>query len=334
MIVQNSITDCCVIGSGLSGLMVARTLKDRNMNVIVLDKGRGAGGRMATRRVPWNRSYAVFDYGAQYLTVRDALFRDFIEELVKNDVVRLWSRGFYDNNRDLKIDGVERFIGVEGMRSITRYLSRDLDLRQSERVEYISSEKGQWLIRTNTDKCFRSEIVVLTPPVQQSLALLVDSGIELDINIHNKLSEISYDPCIALLAFCNGGSSIPDPGGIWCSDKLVDWIADNRKKGISEQVTAITVHTTSDFSRNFWDRSDEEIITEVSGYVGDMLGVVIADCQVHKWRYSRPVKLFDRPFARIDSPGTLYFTGDAFVAPRIEGAFISGIKTARDILSE
>ncbi|MFN5604922.1 MAG: FAD-dependent oxidoreductase, partial [Actinomycetes bacterium] len=40
-----------VVGAGLSGLMAARTLASRGWSVVVLDKGRGVGGRMATRRI-------------------------------------------------------------------------------------------------------------------------------------------------------------------------------------------------------------------------------------------------------------------------------------------
>ena len=42
--------------------------------VIVVDKGRGVGGRMATRRVPSLSGEATFDHGAQFFTVRDDAF--------------------------------------------------------------------------------------------------------------------------------------------------------------------------------------------------------------------------------------------------------------------
>ena len=39
-----------VVGAGLSGLLVAHTLRERGATVVVLEKSRGVGGRMATKR--------------------------------------------------------------------------------------------------------------------------------------------------------------------------------------------------------------------------------------------------------------------------------------------
>ncbi|MBD3256947.1 FAD-dependent oxidoreductase, partial [candidate division GN15 bacterium] len=41
-------TDCVVVGAGAAGLTCARRIADAGMSVLVLDKGRGVGGRMAT----------------------------------------------------------------------------------------------------------------------------------------------------------------------------------------------------------------------------------------------------------------------------------------------
>jgi renalase len=49
-----------IIGAGLSGMLVARELLARGRKVLVLDKSRGVGGRMATKRI----GNAVFDQGA------------------------------------------------------------------------------------------------------------------------------------------------------------------------------------------------------------------------------------------------------------------------------
>ena len=61
------IYDCIVIGAGISGLFAANRLQTEGLEVLVLDKGRGLGGRMATRRI----SSGVFDHGAQFFTVKN-----------------------------------------------------------------------------------------------------------------------------------------------------------------------------------------------------------------------------------------------------------------------
>ena len=63
---QNKIYDFIVIGCGISGLLTAKKLTENGASVLILDKGRNFGGRMATRFFDG----AIFDHGAQFFTVR------------------------------------------------------------------------------------------------------------------------------------------------------------------------------------------------------------------------------------------------------------------------
>ena len=53
--------ECAVIGAGVSGLSVANELSNLKREVVVFEKARGVGGRLATRRF----LDSVFDHGAQ-----------------------------------------------------------------------------------------------------------------------------------------------------------------------------------------------------------------------------------------------------------------------------
>ena len=72
----------------MAGLTAAHRLQEQ-CDVIVLDKGRGVGGRLATRRI----GDATIDHGAQFITTHTAEFAEMVERLVGESVVAPWFRG-------------------------------------------------------------------------------------------------------------------------------------------------------------------------------------------------------------------------------------------------
>ena len=76
--------DAIVIGAGISGLAAATELAKAGCRTIVLEKSRGIGGRMATRRV----GPAVCDHGAQFFTVRTRAFGATVAEAHAAGLVR------------------------------------------------------------------------------------------------------------------------------------------------------------------------------------------------------------------------------------------------------
>ena len=107
---------CIIVGAGISGLLVANTLKLEGWTVTVLDKGRGVGGRMATRRL----GEGTFDHGTQFFTVRSKRFADLVEGWLRAGVATEWTRGFADADGRPNEDGHPRYIGAEGMTSIPK----------------------------------------------------------------------------------------------------------------------------------------------------------------------------------------------------------------------
>ena len=62
-----------IIGAGLSGLVVAKTL-GRHNEIHIFEKSRGVGGRMSTRYAdPFQ-----FDHGAQFFMARSQQFKEFV----------------------------------------------------------------------------------------------------------------------------------------------------------------------------------------------------------------------------------------------------------------
>ena len=79
-----------VIGAGLAGLMAAQLLHNNGHSVVVLDKGKSPGGRLATRRI----GDATLDHGAQFFTVRESEFEHVVQQWVQAGIVREWCKGF------------------------------------------------------------------------------------------------------------------------------------------------------------------------------------------------------------------------------------------------
>jgi renalase len=111
-------TDIVVIGGGMTGLTAAAELKQSGLQVLVIDKARGVGGRLANRRFDG----AVFDHGAQFMTARDDRFLSLVEKWQDKGIVKEWYR---DN---LSGSGIHpRFRGKPAMSAIAKELAQDLN---------------------------------------------------------------------------------------------------------------------------------------------------------------------------------------------------------------
>ena len=312
-------SDIVVVGAGLSGLTAARSLQEKGHKVIVLDKGRGLGGRMATRRISTSDgSTAVFDHGAQFFTVRDQQFQEFVDEWITNGIVREWCRGFVAE------DGHPRYVVNNGMTALTKHIAQNLDVRTSTLVFAVKpcdADPKKWTVVIDDNSRIDCDAVVMTCPLPQSYSLTVTTGVELP----QDLLLTDYDRTIGLLAVLDGPSAVPAPGGIQNPDDVFSWIGDNQAKGISS-IPAITFHANPTWSSAHWDDSLEDglaLITQAAQkYLGDAL---IVASEYKKWRFATPRKLWPEPFF---AAGSLVFAGDAFAGPKVEGAVLSGLSTA------
>ncbi|HSJ90431.1 MAG TPA: FAD-dependent oxidoreductase, partial [Ilumatobacter sp.] len=158
-----------VVGAGMSGLVAARRLADEH-EVIVLDKGRSVGGRLATRRV----GEAVLDHGAQFFTVRGEEFRSQVDDWLDRGLAHVWCHGFAPAG-----DGYPRYVGSAGMNSLAKDLATGLDCRTNQLVFTMRRQEEGWDVVIDDGSVVAADAVVLTAPVAQSWALLAQSDLDL-----------------------------------------------------------------------------------------------------------------------------------------------------------
>ncbi len=277
----------------------------------MLDKGRGVGGRLATRRM----GEARLDHGAQFFTVRGAELQAVVDEAQAAGVVHEWCRGFGE------LDGYPRYRGRDGMTSIAKWLATDLDVRTGVRVTDLAEHPA--------------DAYVVTAPIPQALAIVGLSGRLPAPDVADRLGAFTYNATLALLVALDRSPNLPEPGAVQQPDHpIFTFIADNQAKGLSP-VPAMTFHVSNAESRARWVQPDRALIDglldDASPWLG---GASVVDAQLHRWRYAGPTTPWPAPCLVLDDRDPpVVLAGDAFDGPKFEGAFRSGLAAARAVLA-
>ncbi len=313
-----------VVGAGLSGLAAARTLQDASVRVTVLEKEEKVGGRMRTDTIRGG----VFDHGAQFFTVRSDRFEEIVRAWIFAGVAIEWTRGFADASGEHNEDGYPRYRGTRGMTAIAEHLAIGLDVKTGAKVTSLRRGERGWEIVAG-GFTHEASALVLTPP--SALALVDENGISLPAGARSDLESIVYDPCVALMVLPDTAGAVPEPGGVQIGGDPLFWVADNRRKGISE-VPALTIHAGPEWSREHLHSDDGTVSRLLLEEAKDYVGTGIEATAVYRWKYSQPVVTHDERFVYVEGPPPLVFCGDAYGGPKVEGAVLSGLTAAERLL--
>ncbi|MGA9279410.1 NAD(P)/FAD-dependent oxidoreductase [Ilumatobacter sp.] len=306
-----------IVGAGLSGLVAARELTGHGVDVCVVDKGRSVGGRLATRRI----GSARLDHGAQFFTVRTPAFQRRVDDWIDRGLVHVWNHGFDDD------DGYPRYVGSAGMNSLAKDLARGLDVETSTMAFTVRAANGEqrWDVVIDDGSARPADAVILTCPIPQSIALLVDSGVELG----GPMASADYDRTIGLLATLDGPAALGESGGVQHRDEVFSFIGDNVAKGVSTE-QALTFHANPVWSEEHWD--DDDLVDRLVAAATPWLGrASIVQAQVKKWRFATPRVVWPEP-CWTTADESIVLAGDAFAGPKVEGAHSSGLAAAHALV--
>ena len=312
-----------VIGAGISGCVCAYLLSKAGHKVTLIEKGRGVGGRMSTRRM----NGARIDHGAQFFTVRDSRMEKLLELWKLRGVVIPWYdriAGRPDLPRNV------RYRGVSGMTGPAKILSEIFSFEKEFFVESIYFNQG-WQVneRGGENRILSADHLVLTMPAPQIVELFTRSQFELDSEVMDKLNGVKYTRCLALLATLDQASCLSSPGTVTHPVSEIDWISDNQIKGISD-FPACTVHASNAYSQKFWDKSDNDRCPFLIKTAEEILNAKITDWSCHRWGFAKPLVTFGaNQFT--SSQNCISLAGDSFGGERIENAAMSGWDAATTI---
>lgn len=298
-----------VVGAGAAGLVAARTLADHGLEVTVVDKARGVGGRLATRRLGDGGS---FDHGAALFEPVTASFRRRLATWEADGLVERVEAVPGGGG------GEEKAFRVRGpATSLAKYLAHGLDLRLGAKAVSLARDGAGFALALEDGATLRGAAAILTPPVPQSLDLLARGGLagRLPDALRTALAAVAYHPgLVLLLRLDRRATAIPPAGLLALRDGgPVARIVENARDGGPSRLSA---YARESAAAERFDAPAEETAAALETAVLAALGLgadAVVERDLKRWRYARPSVPFPGEVPLVDLDGApLLFAGDAF----------------------
>lgn len=327
---QKAKAKIAILGAGLSGLVVAQTLK-KHAAVTVFEKSRGPGGRMSTRQ----QDDIFFDHGAQYFTARGRRFKKFLAPFLQSGVVKAWNAkvttlelGLKEYNR---IWFEPHYVGAPHMNSLCIALSAELDVRYQTRVAPLRGDSPPWQLKSSDDDYLGAyDWVLSTAPAQQTIELF--PGIVFN---ETSLSAVKMLACHTLMLQLDKEPNIGWDAAV-VKNSIIEWIALNSRKPkrCMDQPNVI-VHSANQWAEDTRTMPLDEVKSRLTDELFQLTPVNPSDVlqnTVHRWRYAA----VNRPLGEdylLSKAHQLAACGDWCLEGRVEGAYLSGQRLAHELVS-
>jgi predicted NAD/FAD-dependent oxidoreductase len=311
-----------VVGAGISGLACARTLKTRGARVVVFEAGRRPGGRAATEITP----AGSFDHGAQYFTAHDDDFETWVSAWCDEGLVQRWKAQIIalDGERTAdKTASARRFVARDGMQSLGRQLSGELDLRLDTTVASVTRRGRAWDL---ADVAGRS----LSPGGYDAVVIAVPSAAGLLAAVPEfarRAAAVVWQPCWAALLAIEPASGFEFGGAFVDDHPALAWVMREESKpspsiGAGERWV---LHATARWSALHLNRSPDDVASMLAEAFATRFnfGFRPTFIAARRWLTALPSNPLKEPYLW-DPELKIGAVGDWCGGPRIEGAFLSG----------
>ena len=316
--------DVVVVGAGIAGLVCAQQLRRSGYRVVVLEKSRGLGGRVATRRLAGTWA----DHGLRYLEAQGTLSTQLIQTLVRQGIVHQWADSQWADS--------PRYVAPDGITAIAKFLSTGLEIRRSQRVQTLTPlpDRTWSLTLEAADQPVTASAVVLAIPAPQALTLLEPLADRLPPASLEALRSVQFAPCITAIATYPADlAKLSQTQAQFSGTADIAWIGlefSKQTSRLEDSKLAIVVQSSAAFADRYLDQADlnavgRHLITEAKLPDPEEL-------QVHRWRYAFVSHPWQEPMLSFGS--ALWCCGDWCGGDRLENALQSGLATAAQLAAK
>lgn len=347
--------DVAIIGAGLSGLICARELQKIGQRVCILDKSRGLGGRIATRRAHEVR----IDHGLRYWQSTPVL-DPLTKELAAANVLKPWPVSAYEILQREVITPVvidekrPLYAAPEGMSAVGKYLAKDFtqgqDLLLEHRAIAIDPVEGGWQVECENGQKVTAKKCAIAIPAPQAAHLLktyaADSLTDPDAAITQavqSLKAVDYWPSLTVMAgYAEERSNDMgelNPKGWMVTDKAgtsTEWIGLDSSKRTNPKRPVIVIHSQGTFAQRYIDAGDLQpaasVLLRASARKFSAWMAQPEWFQIHRWRYAYVNVGYVKAVLEIEPSlicGGDWCVGSEQPAKNIEAAYLSGLAMAR-----
>ncbi|MBW4462352.1 MAG: FAD-dependent oxidoreductase [Nodosilinea sp. WJT8-NPBG4] len=342
--------DVVVIGAGISGLTAAHQLQQVGHRVVVIDKSRGLGGRLATRR----RGLTAIDHGCRYLQPFSDSTLSCLPALLETGVLQPWEPKTFvlEATGSLKAMPTETlYIAPQGMSAVAKALASGLAIHYHWRATALTPLPEGWRIEGETLSSDRQEqpssieakAVVVAIPAPQAAALMNRAAPQNEdlAKLMHQLQNVEFDAVITTIA----GYSPDESANLLAQTSLGGWMVDGNRQSVlrwaaldsskrtDPQESVVVMHSSAVFAANNIDRSDlESVGQEMLAATAESLASWLSSptwMQVHRWRYGFVQQPLGSPVLHSPAVSTLVGCGDWCSGGNVEGAIASGRQAAQ-----
>jgi renalase len=319
-----------IIGAGMAGISCATALRSAVPRVKVFEKMAAAGGRMCSFRAGEHQ----YDGGAQYFTARSLAFQQQIEHWKQNWLVAEWEAWLVDlhlGDALSREDGVVRYVGRPVMQSCIDDMAGLSEVQYQVEVGRIAHTADRWeLFGTRGEILGDYDAVVIAVPAPQAVPLLQAAP-----HLAKAAQSVNILPCWSVMLAFEQPLNLGFDAAFLVMPKLT-WAARDSSKPERQEREVWVLHGSPE-----WSNAHKELepIDVVMQFLQDFeLATrrklpMPAHVDARFW----PIALVVNSLAGeefYDPQLKLGVCGDWCRMPRVEGAYLSGISLAAELLKQ
>ena len=304
-----------IVGAGMAGLSCGQRLSRLGHEVRLFDKGRGPGGRMATRRMEDGGTTLHFDHGAQYFTARDPRFVEQVAHWEASGVAARWAAA-----------GDDAWVGTPAMNAPLKAMAGELGVQFGTRIEQLVRDGEGWQIDGEGAPDARFDAVLVAVPAEQAGPLLQPHAPAMA----TLADQTASDPCWTLMAGFQAPLAL-------VQDTLrqrgpIGWAARNNAKPGRANEECWVIQASPEWSRAHLEDYAETVAAALLAELAEANGGPLPrqlGATAHRWRFARSGTAGEE--ALWDAEQRIGVCGDWLIGPRVEAAYMSGLLLAEAV---